>query len=130
MALITNPIGGKAGTSSAVVTSTQGVAGGVPVAISEPGLSGGVLQRVTTVGIIALTVPAAPLAGRATMLIQNVGATTIYLGSPTVTADTAATGGLQLLSGQSIPISLSSAVLLYAISSAAGGLVMTFEIAA
>ena len=73
---------------------------------------------------------ATPLAGRACMLVQNVGATTIYLGKSTVTADTAATGGLQLLPGQSIPIALSSAVLLYAISSAAGGLVLTAEVAA
>ena len=98
--------------------------------VSEPGLMGGVLQTVTTVGATAKAVPTAPLAGRATMLVQNVGATTIYLGDSTVTANTSATGGLQLTSGQSIPISLSSAVLLYAISNAAGGLVMTFEVAA
>ena len=64
------------------------------------------------------------------MLVQNVGATTIYLGTSTVTADTAATGGAQLLPGQSVPISLAAAVLLYAISSAAGGLVQTLEVAA
>ena len=101
-----------------------------PLPVSQPGLSGGILQTVTTVGAAAALVPATPLAGRATMLVQNVGATTIYLGESTVTADTAATGGLQLLPGQSIPIALAAAVLLYAISSAAGGLVMTLEAAA
>ena len=63
------------------------------------------------------------------MLVQNVGATTIYLGKSTVTADTAATGGAQLLPGQSIPISLSSAVCCTP-SRPAGGLVMTLEVAA
>ena len=100
------------------------------IPVSQPGLGGGILQKATTVGTTAVPVPAAPLAGRATMIVQNVGATTIYLGSSTVTADTAATGGLQLLPGQSVPIDLSSAVLLYAISSAAGGLVQTTEVAA
>ncbi len=98
--------------------------------VSEPGLSGGILQSVTTVGATALAVPTTPLAGRAAMLVQNVGATTIYLGKSTVTADTAVTGGLQLLPGQSIPISLNVSVILYAISSAAGGLVMALEVAA
>ena len=98
--------------------------------VSEPGFSGGILQSVTTVGTTAATVPATPLAGRATMLVQNVGATTIYLGSSTVVASTAAAGGMQLLAGQSVPIGISSAVILYAISSAAGGLVMTVEVAA
>jgi len=100
------------------------------IPVSQPGLSGGILQSVTTVGVTAVPLPATPLAGRATMLVQNVGATTIYLGASTVTASTAATGGLQLLPGQSVPISLAAAVLLYAISSAAGGLVVTFEISA
>lgn len=98
--------------------------------VSQPGLGGGILQTITTVGATALAVPATPLAGRATMLVQNVGATTIYLGTSTVTANTAATGGAQLLPGQSVPISLAAAVVLYAISSAVGGLVLTLEVAA
>lgn len=94
------------------------------------GMSGGILQSITTVGATALPVPATALAGRATLLVQNVGATTIYLGSATVVASTAAAGGIQLLPGQSIPISLAAAVVLYAISSDAGGLVATLEMAA
>ena len=124
-----------AGVAYQVVKLDLGTAGAsVPVVnalpVSSPGLAGGILQTITTVGATALTVPASPLAGRASMLIQNVGATTIYLGTSTVTASTGAAGGLQLLPGQSIPIQLAAAVLLYAISSAAGGLVMTFEMAA
>lgn len=108
-----------------VIASDQGA-----IPISSPGLAGGILQTITTVGATALTVPATPLAGRASMLVQNVGATTIYLGTSTVTASTGAAGGLQLFPGQSVPIQLAAAVLLYAISSAAGGLVLTFEMAA
>ncbi len=112
---------GTAGASVPVVNA---------IPVSSPGLAGGILQTITTVGATAATVPAAPLAGRATMLVQNVGTSTIYLGKSTVTADTASTGGMQLLPGQSVPIQLAAAVLLYAISSAVGGLVMTFEMAA
>ena len=66
------------------------------------------------------------------MLVQNVGATTIYLGTSTVTADTAATGGAQLLPGQSIPISLAGArSILYAISCRRGrARCLTLEVAA
>lgn len=108
--------------------STNMVTTALPV--SQPGLSGGILQSVTTIGTTAAAVPASPLAGRATMLVQNVGGTTIYLGSATVVASTAAAGGVQLLPDQSVPISLSAAVILYAISSAAGGLVACLELAA
>ena len=118
-----------------VVKLDLGAAGAsVPVVnalpVSTPGLAGGILQTITTVGASALAVPATPLAGRASVLVQNVGATTIYLGTSTVTASTGAAGGLQLLPGQSIPIQLAAAVVLYAISSAVGGLVLTFEMAA
>ena len=122
--------GGTAGTPSSGVQSVQGVSGGTPIAVSQPGLSGGILQSVTTVGATAVPLPATPLAGRATMIVGNVGTTTIYLGSASVLASTAALGGFPLLGGQSLPISLSSAVLLYAISSAAGGLVACIEVAA
>jgi hypothetical protein len=113
------------------------VAGGVltrnpAVTVSQPGLSGGILQSVTTVGATAVPLPATPLAGRAVMLIQADPANTanIYLGASTVTADTAATGGIMLLPGQSVPISLAAAVILYARSTIAGQLVRTFECAA
>jgi hypothetical protein len=106
------------------------VSGSTALPVSQPGLGGGILQSVTTVGATAVALPATPLAGRATMLCQNVGATTIYLGTSSVAASTAATGGVQLLPGQSVPISISSAVILYAISSAAGGLVACLEVAA
>jgi len=106
------------------------VVGAIPV--SQPGLSGGILQSVTTVGATAVPLPATPLAGRAAMLVLADSANTanIYLGASTVTADGAATGGIMLLPGQSIPISLAAAVILYARSTVASQLVRTFEVAA
>ncbi len=126
IALLPASLGAKAGAASLSVVPATDAA----FTVSQPGLSGGILQSVTTVGTAAVALPATPLAGRATMLVQNVGATTIYLGSSTVVASTAAAGGIQLLPGQSVPISLAAAVILYAISSAAGGLVACLELAA
>lgn len=108
------------------------VVGAVPV--SQPGLGGGILQSVTTLtnATTAYLVPATPLAGRATMLVRAPLSNTadIYLGASTVTADTAATGGLRLAPGESVPISLAAAVLLYACSTSAGQKVATLEVAA
>lgn len=101
-----------------------------PMPTKAHGLSGAIAQSVTTVGTSATAVPASPLANRASVIIQNVGTTTIYLGSNSVTASTGAAGGLQILPGESIPIGISASTIIYAISSAAGGLVMVLEIAA
>ena len=84
-------------------------------------------QTVTGVETAPVPVPATPLAGRTSVLVQNVGATTIYIGSSTVTAGTTATGGIQLLPGQSVPISAGPGAPVFAVSSAASGLVATLE---
>jgi hypothetical protein len=114
------------------VSGFGGNPSGTPIPVSQPGLSGGILQSVTTVGATAVPLPATPLAGRATMLVQASPTNTasIYLGASTVTADTAATGGIMLLPGQSIPISLAAAVILYARSTADAQLVCVLEVAA
>ena len=142
-----NPGTGGAVIAADLVGSTEyqvvkldlgGAGASVPVVnaipISQPGLAGGILQSVTTLtnATTAYPVPATPLAGRASLLVQAPSTNTaaIYIGSSTVTADTAATGGTMLLPGQSIPVQLSSAVLLYAISTVAGQKVQTFEMAA
>ena len=125
----TVPLGQQAMAASlpVVVASNQ-----TAILVSSPGLSGGILQSVTTLtnATTAYPIPATPLAGRASMLIQNAGTATIYIGASTVTADTAATGGTALLPGQSIPMQLAAAVLLYAISASAGQKVQTLEMAA
>lgn len=53
--------------------------------------------QVVSVTTTATKLPTTPIVGREYIRIQNVGAVTVYLGTSTVTADTAATGGLQLL---------------------------------
>jgi len=53
--------------------------------------------QVVSVAVTATKLPTTPVVGREYIRIQNVGAQTVYLGAATVTADTAATGGIQLL---------------------------------
>jgi hypothetical protein len=66
-----------------------------------------------TAVIEAVPVPGVPLTGRASLLVQNVGTGTAYLGSSSVTADEAITGGVQLLAGQSISLDLAEGTELY-----------------
>lgn len=53
--------------------------------------------QVISVTTTATKLPTTPVVGREYIQIQNVGTQTVYLGASTVTADTAATGGTQLL---------------------------------
>jgi len=55
-----------------------------------------VKSQVVSVGTTATKIPGTPLVGRQYILIQNVGDATVYLGDSTVTADEAATGGIQI----------------------------------
>jgi len=80
-----------------------------------------VIQRVTTIGETATKIPIVgstytPLNYRKGIIVQNVDTSkTVYLGSATVTGDTAATGGLQLLPHGSLPITLDGSCTLYGI---------------
>jgi hypothetical protein len=110
---------------------------GDPIPVSQPGLSGGILQSVTTVGASAVPLPATPLAGRAYLDIQAWEGNTlpIFLGTSTVTARvlgaaTAATDGIYLLPGEATRMPLAAAVILYARATAATQKVTTFEVAA
>lgn len=53
--------------------------------------------QIVSVAVTATKLPTTPLVGREYIQIQNVGAQTVYIGTSTVTADTASTGGTQLL---------------------------------
>lgn len=79
------------------------------------------LATVTTVGVTAVVIVTAPLAGRYGLVLQSDKANTasIYLGGSAVTADSTATGGLELLPGESQPWGLPAAATLYAIAGAA-----------
>ena len=52
---------------------------------------------VVSVTTSATKLPTTPLIGREYIQIQNVGTSTVYIGSSSVTANTASTGGFQLL---------------------------------
>lgn len=51
---------------------------------------------VVSVGTTATALPATPVVGRKYIRVQNIGTATVYIGASTVTADTAATGGIQI----------------------------------
>jgi len=113
------------------------VSGSTAIPVSQPGLSGGILTTWTAVAASATAIPATPLAGRATLLVQawEGNALPIFIGSAAITARVlgAAPGagdGFYLLAGQSVPISLAAAVVLYARATATGCYVGTCEVAA
>lgn len=54
-------------------------------------------QQIVSVTTTATKLPTTPVVGRKYILLQNVGTVTVYIGGSTVTADTASTGGYQLL---------------------------------
>jgi hypothetical protein len=86
-------------------------------------------QSVVAVGIAAVPLPAVALANRRTIVIQadSGNAGVIYIGSSTVTADAAATGGIQLSSKESFIIEVTAGVIIYAIASAAAQNVRVLE---
>ena len=53
--------------------------------------------QIVSVADTATKLPTTPVIGRTYIQIQNVGGVIVYIGTSTVTADTAATGGFQLL---------------------------------
>ena len=53
--------------------------------------------QVISVTTSATKLPTTALVGREYVCVQNIGTATVYLGASTVTADTASTGGRQLL---------------------------------
>jgi len=100
----------------------------LPIPVLEQFTS--VLQTTTSIGGTAAKVPGTALNYRRAIIVQNNHASnTVYLGSSTVTADTAATGGYQLGPGDSVAFTLDGSVDLYAIASAASTPVCTIEFA-
>ncbi len=53
--------------------------------------------QIVTVNSIGTLLPTTALVGRKYIMLQNLGAVTIYVGGTMVTANTASTGGFQLL---------------------------------
>ena len=56
-----------------------------------------ITSQIITLGITASKLPPTVLEGRRYISLQNLGGVTMYVGNTFVTADTAGTGGFQLL---------------------------------
>jgi len=91
------------------------------------------IQRVTSVTSSRVAIPMVgstytPLDYRKGIIVQNVGSATVYLGSVTVTADTAATGGIQLGPLDSLNITLDGSCTLYGIVASTAVKVASLEV--
>jgi len=83
---------------------------------------------IATVGIAAAEVAATPFPGRKAMTIQNVSNASIYLGEDnTVTADDAATGGIEIPKGSSYTDDFGENIDIWLISAAAGKIAKIHE---
>jgi hypothetical protein len=109
--------------------SIYGGSGTPPIVVIGGGFVTEFLSTVVTVGVAAVVLPATPLANRKSMLVQAAQDNTavIYIGGSTVTADQAATGGIQLNPGQSMPIDTTATAIPYAISTAAAQKLIVLE---
>ncbi len=91
-------------------------------------LDNGILQTITSVDNTATALPATAFAGRKSMLIKNLDNVTVYLGSDTVTADTASTGGHPLIQYDAVSIDLGENTIIYGITASGSSNVSTLEV--
>lgn len=77
------------------------------------------LQQVVSVTAVATKLPTTPLAGRKTIVIQNLSSNIVYIGSSTVTTTGATRGHALDTQYDSIAIDLASNVDLYGIAGSA-----------
>lgn len=112
---------GDPATSSNVAPVTA--AGGLTV--TNASLSGTALATAITVGTTAVALPASPLSGRRTLLVQSdvSNNTYVYVGGSGVTTST----GIMLTSGQTIALDVAGAAV-YAIAGAASQTVRIIEV--
>lgn len=103
--------------------------GGTTVNVGIVGYSGFVRTGVVTVGVTPTPLPAIMLPNRRNLSVQApaTNTATIYLGGGAVTADQAATGGLQLPAGATFGDSLGGAVL-YGIVAAGTQPIIVYEV--
>ena len=84
-------------------------------------------SQIISIGVTRSKLPSSPLAGRDFILLQNVGTGTIYIGNSVVTANTANTGGYQLLSSGEWIAGYESNVDIYGVMSAGSGQILIQE---
>ena len=85
------------------------------------------LQQVVTIGTTAAQLPTANLANRKLLMIQNVSNNVLYVGSSTVTADEAATGGLQIGKGGFVTVEAGPANAIFGRAATAGNAIAVWE---
>ena len=78
-------------------------------------LNFGIKQSITSITTTATAIPATALSGRKSLIIKNLGTATLYIGSSTVTADTAATGGFTLAQNDFFQADIGADTVLYGI---------------
>lgn len=82
--------------------------------------NGTILQQQVSITSTASQVPAANLANRKSLMIQNTGSVKMYVGSATVTTS-GATAGIELAANSFMELEVGPAVNVYVIKSGAGG---------
>lgn len=82
--------------------------------------NGTILQQQVSVTSTAAQVPAANLANRKTLMLQNTGSAKMYIGSSTVTSS-GATTGIELATNSFMELECGPAVAVYAVKVGAGG---------
>lgn len=82
--------------------------------------NGSILQQQLSVTNTATALPAAPLASRKSLLIQNTGTAKVYIGNATVTSS-GATTGVELTGNSFIELDAGPDVVVYGIKSGAAG---------
>lgn len=85
--------------------------------------NGGILQQQVTVSSTAAQVPAANLAGRKSLMLQNTSSGRMWIGSATVTTS-GATAGIELPANSFMELEVGAAVNVYAIKSGGGTLTL------
>lgn len=84
-----------------------------------------VVTSVTTVGAVAVALPAAAAAGRRRMMIQNTSNNDVYVGATGLTTTT----GLRIAKGATLSLEIGQNVNMFAIASGAGNDVRVMELA-
>lgn len=102
-----------------VLVATKGIKIGNTLRITSDQIQQGTRQQTLAVAAVATAIPAVAFADRINMTIYNSGATTVYIGSATVTV-AGATGGVPLPAGASMSFTIAPNVIIYAIAAVAG----------
>ena len=91
-------------------------------------LDSGIKQTVISVTTLATALPTTAQSGRKTIIIKNLSAGIVYIGSSTVTSDTTTTGGFQLAQNDTFQADIGENVVLYGITASGSSSVSIIEV--